>query len=41
MTFWCFQAPGYGDLRVTVESIPDYVQVEQVFTLVCKITNCR
>ncbi|CAG5134188.1 unnamed protein product, partial [Candidula unifasciata] len=33
-------APGYGDIRLTVESVPDTVALESSFDLVCKITNC-
>ncbi|XP_069127207.1 trafficking protein particle complex subunit 13-like isoform X1 [Argopecten irradians] len=33
-------APGYGDIRVTVESVPDTVQLEVTFNIVCRITNC-
>ncbi|RUS92093.1 hypothetical protein EGW08_000117 [Elysia chlorotica] len=33
-------APGYGDIRLTVESVPDTVALESTFELVCRITNC-
>ena len=36
----CGQAPGYGDIRLTVESVPDTVTLETTFNVVCRITNC-
>ncbi|XP_012946357.1 trafficking protein particle complex subunit 13 [Aplysia californica] len=33
-------APGYGDIRLTVESVPDTIALETTFDLVCRITNC-
>lgn len=36
-----FQAPGYGDIRLSLEVIPDTVNLEEPFDIVCKITNCR
>ncbi|CAL1529945.1 unnamed protein product [Lymnaea stagnalis] len=33
-------APGYGDIRLTVESVPDTVSLESTFDIVCRITNC-
>ncbi|CAI9727254.1 Hypothetical predicted protein [Octopus vulgaris] len=33
-------APGYGDIRLTVESIPDTVSIETTFTITFRITNC-
>ncbi|XP_076440909.1 trafficking protein particle complex subunit 13-like isoform X1 [Babylonia areolata] len=33
-------APGFGDIRLTVESVPDTVTMETNFTIVCRITNC-
>ncbi|XP_041356918.1 trafficking protein particle complex subunit 13-like isoform X1 [Gigantopelta aegis] len=33
-------APGYGDIRLTVESVPDTVSLETTFNLTCRITNC-
>nr|KAG5705877.1 hypothetical protein BaRGS_030767 [Batillaria attramentaria] len=33
-------APGYGDIRLTVESVPDTVTLETTFNIVCRITNC-
>ncbi|VDH91879.1 trafficking protein particle complex subunit 13 [Mytilus galloprovincialis] len=33
-------APGYGDIRVTVEKVPDTVLLENTFEVVCRITNC-
>jgi len=38
--FLWFQAPGYGDIRVTVEKVPDTVLLENTFEVVCRITNC-
>lgn len=35
------QAPGYGDIRLSLEVIPDTVDLEEPFDIVCKITNCR
>lgn len=35
------QAPGYGDIRLSLEVIPDTVNLEEPFQIVCKITNCR
>lgn len=37
----CPQAPGYGDIRLSLEVIPDTVNLEEPFQIVCKITNCR
>ena len=34
------QAPGYGDIRLTVTSMPDAIQVEKVFILQVTVTNC-
>jgi hypothetical protein len=31
---------GYGDIRVTVEKVPDTVLLENTFEVVCRITNC-
>lgn len=36
-----FQAPGYGDVRLSLETIPDTVNLEEPFDITCKITNCR
>ncbi|PWA26816.1 hypothetical protein CCH79_00001145, partial [Gambusia affinis] len=33
-------APGYGDIRLSLEVIPDTVNLEEPFDIVCKITNC-
>ncbi|XP_015192808.1 trafficking protein particle complex subunit 13 isoform X2 [Lepisosteus oculatus] len=33
-------APGYGDVRLSLESIPDTVNLEEPFNITCKITNC-
>ncbi|KAK2191897.1 hypothetical protein NP493_43g05045 [Ridgeia piscesae] len=33
-------APGYGDIRLTVTSVPDAIQVEKVFLLQVTVTNC-
>ncbi|XP_064605247.1 trafficking protein particle complex subunit 13-like isoform X2 [Liolophura sinensis] len=33
-------APGYGDIRLTVESIPASVPLENTFNMVCRVTNC-
>lgn len=35
------QAPGYGDVRLSLEMIPDTVNLEEPFDITCKITNCR
>lgn len=35
------QAPGYGDIRLSLETIPDTVNLEEPFDIICKITNCR
>lgn len=35
------QAPGYGDIRLSLEVIPDTVDLEEPFDIICKITNCR
>lgn len=38
----CFlQAPGYGDVRLSLELVPDTVNIEEPFDITCKITNCR
>ena len=34
------QAPGFGDIRVTVESIPKSVAVDQCFNTTLRILNC-
>lgn len=33
-------APGYGDLRLTVEKIPAVVDLKQIFEMVCRLHNC-
>ncbi|XP_043919291.1 trafficking protein particle complex subunit 13 isoform X2 [Protopterus annectens] len=33
-------APGYGDVRLSLEAIPDTVNLEEPFDITCKITNC-
>ncbi|XP_022452173.1 trafficking protein particle complex subunit 13 isoform X1 [Delphinapterus leucas] len=33
-------APGYGDVRLSLEAIPDTVNLEEPFHITCKITNC-
>uniref|UniRef100_A0A3Q2ZIB1 Trafficking protein particle complex subunit 13 n=1 Tax=Hippocampus comes TaxID=109280 RepID=A0A3Q2ZIB1_HIPCM len=33
-------APGYGDIRLSMEVIPDTVSLEEPFDIRCKITNC-
>ncbi|KAM4051597.1 trafficking protein particle complex subunit 13 isoform 2-T2 [Anomaloglossus baeobatrachus] len=33
-------APGYGDVRLSLETIPDTVSLEEPFDITCKITNC-
>uniref|UniRef100_A0A8D1ERN0 Trafficking protein particle complex subunit 13 n=1 Tax=Sus scrofa TaxID=9823 RepID=A0A8D1ERN0_PIG len=33
-------APGYGDVRLSLETIPDTVNLEEPFHITCKITNC-
>ncbi|CAH1772495.1 unnamed protein product [Owenia fusiformis] len=33
-------APGYGDVRVTVDSIPDIVEIEKPFNVTFKVANC-
>uniref|UniRef100_A0A8C7TIC6 Trafficking protein particle complex subunit 13 n=1 Tax=Oncorhynchus mykiss TaxID=8022 RepID=A0A8C7TIC6_ONCMY len=33
-------APGYGDVRLSLEMIPDTVNLEEPFDITCKITNC-
>ncbi|XP_061554670.1 trafficking protein particle complex subunit 13 isoform X1 [Phycodurus eques] len=33
-------APGYGDIRLSMEVIPDTVNLEEPFDISCKITNC-
>ncbi|KAH7718071.1 Protein C56C10.7 a [Aphelenchoides avenae] len=33
-------APGYGDLRLTIEKIPAEVKLKEPFTMVCKLHNC-
>ncbi len=35
-----FQAPGYGDVRLSVHSIPDVIELEKTFELACKVINC-
>lgn len=39
--FFLTQAPGYGDIRLSLEVIPDTVNLEEPFDIICKITNCR
>lgn len=39
--FFLTQAPGYGDIRLSLEMIPDTVNLEEPFDIICKITNCR
>ncbi|XP_046717747.1 trafficking protein particle complex subunit 13 isoform X1 [Silurus meridionalis] len=33
-------APGYGDVRLSLELVPDTVNIEEPFDITCKITNC-
>ncbi|KGL77381.1 Trafficking protein particle complex subunit 13, partial [Tinamus guttatus] len=33
-------APDYGDVRLSLEMIPDTVNLEQPFDVTCKMTNC-
>ncbi|XP_064624897.1 trafficking protein particle complex subunit 13-like isoform X2 [Lineus longissimus] len=33
-------APGYGDIRLTVEYMPDAIPVEKPFNVTYKVTNC-
>uniref|UniRef100_A0A915AJ06 Trafficking protein particle complex subunit 13 n=2 Tax=Parascaris univalens TaxID=6257 RepID=A0A915AJ06_PARUN len=33
-------APGYGDLRLTVERIPATAKIRQAFEVVCRLHNC-
>uniref|UniRef100_A0A669FA87 Trafficking protein particle complex subunit 13 n=1 Tax=Oreochromis niloticus TaxID=8128 RepID=A0A669FA87_ORENI len=33
-------APGYGDIRLSLDLIPDTVNLEEPFDIICKITNC-
>uniref|UniRef100_H3B2R8 Trafficking protein particle complex subunit 13 n=1 Tax=Latimeria chalumnae TaxID=7897 RepID=H3B2R8_LATCH len=33
-------APGYGDVRLSLDTIPDTVNLEEPFDITCKITNC-
>ncbi|MCP9261836.1 Trafficking protein particle complex subunit 13 [Dirofilaria immitis] len=33
-------APGYGDLRLTIEKIPATVKVLQPFSVICRLHNC-
>uniref|UniRef100_A0A665V2A2 Uncharacterized protein n=1 Tax=Echeneis naucrates TaxID=173247 RepID=A0A665V2A2_ECHNA len=33
-------APGYGDIRLSLEMIPDTVNLEEPFDIICKVTNC-
>ncbi|KAK7896074.1 hypothetical protein WMY93_021399 [Mugilogobius chulae] len=33
-------APGYGDIRLSMEMIPDTVNLEEPFDIICKVTNC-
>uniref|UniRef100_A0A2K6EIB9 Trafficking protein particle complex subunit 13 n=1 Tax=Propithecus coquereli TaxID=379532 RepID=A0A2K6EIB9_PROCO len=33
-------APGYGDVRLSLEAIPDTVNLEEPSHITCKITNC-
>ena len=34
------QAPDFGDIRLTVDAIPEVVAMEKTFVLTCKVTNC-
>uniref|UniRef100_A0A914UZB3 Trafficking protein particle complex subunit 13 n=1 Tax=Plectus sambesii TaxID=2011161 RepID=A0A914UZB3_9BILA len=33
-------APGYGDLRLTVEEVPATVRMHEMFKIVCRLHNC-
>ncbi len=35
-----FKAPGYGDIRLTMESLPEAVPLEKTFPVKVKVTNC-
>lgn len=41
LSLYVLQAPGYGDIRLSLEMIPDTVNLEEPFDIICKITNCR
>ncbi|XP_064134065.1 trafficking protein particle complex subunit 13-like [Loxodonta africana] len=34
------EAPGYGNMKLSLETIPDTVILEEPFHITCKITNC-
>lgn len=34
------QAPGFGDIRLMVESLPDAVPLETKFNVTFKVINC-
>ncbi|XP_027629333.1 trafficking protein particle complex subunit 13-like [Tupaia chinensis] len=34
------EAPGYGNMRLSLETIPDTAVLEEPFYIICKITNC-
>uniref|UniRef100_A0A915DLT1 Transcription factor BTF3 n=1 Tax=Ditylenchus dipsaci TaxID=166011 RepID=A0A915DLT1_9BILA len=36
----CLMTPGYGDLRLTIESIPRRVKESELFSISCKLHNC-
>ncbi|VDM26929.1 unnamed protein product [Toxocara canis] len=33
-------APGYGDLRLTIEKVPATAKVRQTFEVICRLHNC-
>lgn len=33
-------APGYGDIRLMVEELPNVVEIEKPFTITCRVINC-
>ena len=41
MYFQNLQVPSYGDIRLTIEELPNPVKLHQAINLICKITNTR
>jgi hypothetical protein len=34
-----FQAPDYGDIRLSVQELPNIIHLEEAFTFTCRIIN--
>ena len=40
MSYCVLQAPGYGDIRLTISQLPHSELIEKVFDVQMLVTNC-